>query len=879
MDSSKLKAVEEKKKAEQKKVEQEKLSNDLASKNLDFISSQRDELTRLKLSEDQILDIEKQILNISTKDLADKKKVLDIVNRIYTTNGLNDKVAKSLVESLGIQLDRNEGLFKASSKTLKNRQEETKELTRQTQLIKEIEAKTSLTAQTIQFGRQNVSAEERSRLDETRRGLERRRDIASARGRDLEVQNLNRQIANINQQSARVSGDKGFAGIETSARNIFSQLPKSFKTFRKEDFEALQDPNVDPFAVIRAMDFTREKRVNKMRAERGGKGVPLPPTIPAEDILKFENIRGGLEQQLINNERTEQESIKAAQDNTLSIKDLARINMGLSKDLAPFSTSESAEAQRRAQAQLNVISGKDRSGGNVNLELRRLTMERGVFDRIGEAIPTALENSDQLNESLKDASLSFAHNIGNAMLDAIEKGGDLSDVLLGTAAEFLSTMSRAFMKSAVDDILGSFVVGKQGGGPISGGSGTKDDVPAMLMGGEFVMNKKAVRKYGMGFMSALNNGSLQGFASGGQVRDKEGMFTTPGMNGAGAIRGASDLLSFATQTPVAMNRDTITSSGAFLDAESGRMTMFGRRNNPQFQKVQDAKRQAFDLYASEIAAEQQAIEQEKANKKALMDSLKGAAISAVASVGIKSMAAGFKAGFSGTEGSFGAKFGAGLKGTLFGGNEFEGQTFGGLSNLFTGRGFQSGIPQATPFTPQAPPFTPKSASVSPSIYSGPIVHRDAQGNDALDGLSAEDRGLYDTDPFKTGALPKLATGGLIPAAGGVDTVPAMLSGGEFVMNAAATRNIGAGNLQAINSGTGVGDNSDLVAKLEELILATEASQSTGEINITVNGSNGTDTQNSGPDATDQQKQLSERIKVAVKQVIADEKRLGGQLRR
>jgi hypothetical protein len=95
--------------------------------------------------------------------------------------------------------------------------------------------------------------------------------------------------------------------------------------------------------------------------------------------------------------------------------------------------------------------------------------------------------------------------------------------------------------------------------------------------------------------------------------------------------------------------------------------------------VQDAKRQAFDLYASEMnAAEQQAIEQEKANKKALMDSLKSAAISAVASVGIKSMAAGFKAGFSGTEGSFGAKLGAGLKGTIFGGNEYSWSILWGL---------------------------------------------------------------------------------------------------------------------------------------------------------------------------------------------------------
>ena len=99
------------------------------------------------------------------------------------------------------------------------------------------------------------------------------------------------------------------------------------------------------------------------------------------------------------------------------------------------------------------------------------------------------------------------------------------------------------------------------------------------------------------------------------------------------------------------------------------------------------------------------------------------------------------------------------------------------------------------------------------------------------------------------------------------------------MNAAATRNIGAGNLQALNSGARTGDNTNLVAKLDELIIATETSQSTGDINITINGSNGAETETQGQNSTDQQKALSDKIKTAVKQVIADEKRLGGQLRR
>ena len=50
----------------------------------------------------------------------------------------------------------------------------------------------------------------------------------------------------------------------------------------------------------------------------------------------------------------------------------------------------------------------------------------------------------------------------------------------------------------------------------SGGM-AEDDVPALLMGGEFVVNKNAVKKYGTGFFEKLNKGQVRGFADGGQV--------------------------------------------------------------------------------------------------------------------------------------------------------------------------------------------------------------------------------------------------------------------------------------------------------------------------------------------------------------------------
>lgn len=59
------------------------------------------------------------------------------------------------------------------------------------------------------------------------------------------------------------------------------------------------------------------------------------------------------------------------------------------------------------------------------------------------------------------------------------------------------------------------------GGYISGPGGpTADAIPAMLSNGEFVMRAAAVKKLGTGYLSALNNGNLRGFASGGATSYK-----------------------------------------------------------------------------------------------------------------------------------------------------------------------------------------------------------------------------------------------------------------------------------------------------------------------------------------------------------------------
>ena len=300
------------------------------------------------------------------------------------------------------------------------------------------------------------------------------------------------------------------------------------------------------------------------------------------------------------------------------------------------------------------------------------------------------------------------------------------------------------------------------GGRVSGGSGVRDDVPALLTGGEFVMSKKAVQNYGAGFMGALNSGAVPKYANGGLF--------TPGTYGQGAIKGSSNLLRFATQSFTGGMQDQFLAgpsiAGLALEPQSGRLTMFGRRNSPAFQREQDSKRKAFDLFAQQYSKDADAREKKSQSGNKLLGSILGL-------------------GFS------------------FGMNSIFG---GGLSGIFS------------------------------------------KGK---------------------------ATGGAIPYSAGIDSVPAMLSGGEFVMNAATTQRLGAGNLAALNSGGGVasGNNSQIVGKLDQL-NETIASSNT-EINITVN-SNGTENTDS-PNAPEQQRNLATRIKDVVRQVIEDEKRLGGSL--
>ena len=120
-------------------------------------------------------------------------------------------------------------------------------------------------------------------------------------------------------------------------------------------------------------------------------------------------------------------------------------------------------------------------------------------------------------------------NFRDGLVDAMKALSDpnatnsLKERLMGVASAFLNKINDALMTNTANQItsgIGNMFNNGSGfasGGAIKGGSGTKDDVPAMLMGGEYVIRKNVVNKYGKDFFDRLNSGKVKGFAAGGPV--------------------------------------------------------------------------------------------------------------------------------------------------------------------------------------------------------------------------------------------------------------------------------------------------------------------------------------------------------------------------
>lgn len=542
-----------------------------------------------------------------------------------------------------------------------------------------------------------------------------------------------------------------------------------------------------------------------------------------------------------------------------------------------LATAESASRRRELEIELEYLkeffnlkketanlSEEDRVAQLAALKRRQIEEQRTFGAGFGRGISqlqTDVDNfQSQLGEQIPQL---FSDNLAQGLNDAISGAKSLKDALRDAATSFFQEITRQnisnlakMFTSGIDNVAKGFFGGKKlaSGGLISGGSGTKDDVPAMLMGGEYVIKKSAVKKYGSNFLDALNKGSIKGFANGGGVQSGTGGFYVPGDYGTGSIRGKRELLSFATQSFSSGQYDSMGGFGiggasVSLEAESGRLSQFGRQNNPMFERVQESKQQAFDVYLQQLKQEEQYQEQlkemerrDKERQKQLITSI----ITTVVTTAARLAAAGAGAGAEGA------------------GNVNEFNAAAGI-DASKQSGFFSAFKGATG------PSGERIGGIIPGGASSSLI-KDAGGS--IKGLNIGNVS-YPVSLFKR------YNGGYITGGSGMrDDVPAMLTGGEFVLNNRATRKLGVQNLNRLNAGeTGGGEDrssavtESLLSKLDELIQATR--DSAGD-NVVVNVSSN-EAQGKTENTNGNEKELQRKIKQAVLDVIAQEKRLGGSL--
>jgi len=283
----------------------------------------------------------------------------------------------------------------------------------------------------------------------------------------------------------------------------------------------------------------------------------------------------------------------------------------------------------------------------------------------------------------EDLPRTFSGNMAKALTEAGAGIKSWDDALQDVALGFLDTLNQAIQQKLSNQILGLLntgigsmtggftpfskggVVRRSDGGEVYGGSGTKDDVPAMLNSGEYVIRKSAVNKYGKDFLTSINSGTVKQRNQGGMVgpadpnRELEeqtgeggfliSSFGQAGTMEAGAITGRDNLMSFATQAGTSGERDVIQSTGAVddygqampsssgggvniqLEDESAKLSGLGLISGPVADEVMKAKGQALDAvgaYDRNVEALRKYREQrKKAIKNAIKQALIGAAIS------------------------------------------------------------------------------------------------------------------------------------------------------------------------------------------------------------------------------------------------------------
>ena len=341
------------------------------------------------------------------------------------------------------------------------------------------------------------------------------------------------------------------------------------------------------------------------------------------------------------------------------------------------------------------------------------------------------------------------------------------------------------------------------GGAVTGGSGVRDDVPALLSKGEYVIKKGSVNKYGMSFLNSLNSGEVPASNSPDPQANLNSLVSSVQSNkGAYAKFNLRNAFIYDSDKPGA-------GSSYAIDSRLSRQALTDP-DNPRNQFRMDKVASLYDYWAQrreEIDSWKKAVDQWRTQKRKKMQT------------------------------SLWMAGGMALAGSLFGGN--YGSTFGGDGQQF-------------------------------SIWDKFKIRK--AGRDML-------KQPIQDFPQRLPAGHQLGSQGLHAKR---DNIPAMLMGGEYVINADSVRKYGVDFFHHLNSGrlrkmaTGGYVGSESMPEVSGSATG-ESGAMNNNITINVNIDQNGDVTSDNSMSPERAQQLAALIENQITTTLVKEKRQGGIL--
>jgi TP901 family phage tail tape measure protein len=814
------------------------------------LSSLAEEYNAFLIGRDQIQEkinnLEKESLDNVLTELA--KKATSSVNKDELEILLNKlKNGEDLV-NVQKELDKlGLGSLKTNEKLIQDEQQKINLKRIGLKADKEIYQTNELSK--IQIRDQNSLFKDRLDLIQNLISIESRKRSFDA-DQKAEQDSLNRQIAirNIREDIASkpfasnadkvrlLEAEKAFALAEETARiseasnkraldgydkrlNAVSNLIANEKLFSQEQTKSFQ-------AQIKAANELptteqRNKALSEISTNIGKSNLDIPapiaPTKPVFSYNQYDTDANNVEMQIYEEKmkkfRVEDEAYRTrvssrASALTIQLEKQQNIEADINKELETATGTDKLriEAIKKAydyEQKIAILRAKSPATAGAVRAMDQIDIEASNFT----------ENFSY------NTTLGFRDGLRDALDAAVSGTDDLRGALEGVAKGFLRTMQQAFLQNASNNVMqglssafpkifqtksqGGYIQKFASGGFVTGGSGIRDDVPAMLSSGEYVMRKSAVQKYGAENMAKMNNG---------------GIFL-PGVRGGSEISGYDQLSKFANQTTTSGATDVLkggrSSAFANLEDQSVRLSRFGLMNEDTIKgEITSAQQQGLELIAQREAYRTQ-------QRKAMQQQIVGTALSLALSAGTNAL---------GSKGS-------------------------------------------------APKATGMGAGTKASDLK------------LLNSIDTSKMFKLDTNSSFMNFTPGKAYGGMIRGfnngGGPTDDIPALLMGGEYVMDRGTVRKYGKQYLDSMNSGRAkfaeggyAGAETETTTESTDSKAKVDANTGTA-VNISINvsgGNSSTESQGQTSQGGVDYKKMSERIKAVVLETLNEEKRLGGSLR-